>query len=103
MPMDFIEYLSRAMNGGQFIGGIGLALTLVGAVVTARSVRIDKLTSGKLAAARWSSADDNDNADLPLAISLRRQSEQASRGLYFVAAGTVLQISALAQSLFVGP
>ncbi len=101
--MGISEYLVRALFGGQMAGGVGLLLTLIGAVVTARSVRIDRVTSGKLAAARFSSDDDAENAELPLAVSLRRQADSASIGLWFIAAGTVLQMVALIQSLFPAP
>ena len=63
----------------------GLALTAIGAAITARAVIITEQQATELSSTMW-------NGNAKLKASLIRQSGGAKYGLWLVVAGTVLQL-----------
>lgn len=69
---------------GSVVITVGLALDIVGVVVLARAVIINKETAVNLAATKW-------GGNKALEEALLQQSRDAKRGLVFIVSGFVLQ------------
>ena len=76
----------------DILTGLGLAITLVGAWITARAVILKEDDALNVGLARFSGKDREENLRLPMVQNLLASSRGARRGLLFIAGGTALQI-----------
>lgn len=88
-------------NWHDIFSAIGLLLTLLGAALTAWPMRISKEDAGNLATAVWPYETPLENAKLPLAVSLLKNSRGAMKGLLLIAAGSFIQLIPIAARLLV--
>ena len=79
---------------------IGLALTVTGAVVTARAVMLTPKAAVEIGVARINGNTFEQDLKLPAVQNLLNQSHAASNGLYLVALGTFFQMIGVVWSLF---
>ena len=84
----------------DILTGLGLAITLVGAWITARAVILKEDDAINVGLARFSGKDREENLRLPMVQNLLASSRGARRGLLFIAGGTALQIVPIAVRLF---
>lgn len=80
--------------------GLGLAITLAGAWITARAVILKEDDAIDVGLARLSGETREENLRLPMVQNLLASSRGARRGLLFIAGGTALQIVPIAVRLF---
>jgi hypothetical protein len=83
----------------DILTGVGLAITLGGAWVTARAVILKEDDAINVGLARFSGKDREQNLKLPMVQNLLASSRGARRGLLFIAGGTALQIVPIAVRL----
>jgi len=83
----------------DILTGLGLAITLGGAWVTARAVILKEDDAIKIGVSRYSSKDREESIKLPMVQNLLASSRGARRGLLFIAGGTALQIVPIAVRL----
>lgn len=83
----------------DILTGLGLAITLVGAWITARAVILKEDDAINVGLARFSGKDREENLRLPMVQNLLASSRGARRGLLFIAGGTALQIVPIAVRL----
>ncbi|WP_417271633.1 hypothetical protein [Celeribacter sp.] len=83
----------------DILTGLGLAITLVGAWITARAVILKEDDAIDIGLARFSGETREENLGLPMVQNLLASSRGARRGLLFIAGGTVLQIVPIAVRL----
>ncbi|MDR5651558.1 hypothetical protein [Ruixingdingia sedimenti] len=76
----------------DILTGLGLALTLAGAWITARAVILKEDDAINIGLPRWASDDRERNLTLPMVQNLLASSRGARRGLLFIAGGTALQL-----------
>jgi hypothetical protein len=88
--------LTDVLYSGAFWNALGIVFCLAGAFNAGRALLIDENTAGQLAAARYASNDPAENAKLPLAKMLIKQSRSARFGLHMVASGSGMQLAGLA-------
>jgi len=84
----------------DILTGLGLAITLVGAWITARAVILKKAEAIHIGVPRWTGETDEENLQMPMVQNLLASSRGARRGLLFIAGGTALQIVPIAVRLF---
>lgn len=80
--------------------GLGLAITLAGAWITARAVILKEADAIKIGVPRWAGETNEENLQMPMVQNLLASSRGARRGLLFIAFGTALQIVPIAIRLF---
>lgn len=85
-----LQYIQE--NWQDILSGTGLFLTLIGAAMTALPMRVTPKDAGELAVPRWGHEDPLENAKLPLAVSLLKNSKGATRGLWLIAIGSFFQL-----------
>ncbi|MCA3447158.1 MAG: hypothetical protein INF93_10635 [Rhodobacter sp.] len=83
----------------DILSGLGLAITLVGAWITARAVILKQAAAIHVGVPRWAGATDEENLKMPMVQNLLASSRGARRGLLFIASGTALQIVPIAVRL----
>lgn len=83
----------------DILTGLGLAITLVGAWITARAVILKQADAIHIGVPRWASNTDEENLKMPMVQNLLASSRGARRGLLFIAGGTALQIVPIAVRL----
>ena len=83
--------------------GLGLAITLAGAWITARAVILKETNAIKIGVARWAGETDEENLKMPIVQNLLASSRGARRGLLFIAFGTALQFVPIAVRLLPAP
>lgn len=76
--------------------GLGLAITLTGAWITARAVILKEDDAIDVGLARFSGETREENLRLPMVQNLLASSRRARRGLLLIAGGTALQILPIA-------
>ena len=76
----------------DILTGLGLAITLVGAWITARAVILNDDDAIGVGLARFSGKTREENLQLPMVQNLLASSRGARRGLLFIAGGTALQL-----------
>ncbi|MGR3723467.1 hypothetical protein [Abyssibius alkaniclasticus] len=76
----------------DILTGLGLAITLAGAWITARAVILKEDDAIDIGLARFSGETREENLRLPMVQNLLASSRGARRGLLFIAGGTALQI-----------
>ncbi|MFA5539877.1 MAG: hypothetical protein WDA23_11800 [Gemmobacter sp.] len=76
----------------DILTGLGLALTLAGAWITARAVILREDDAINIGLARFSGETREENLRLPMVQNLLASSRGARRGLLFIAGGTALQL-----------
>ncbi|WP_415234088.1 hypothetical protein [Pseudorhodobacter sp.] len=76
----------------DILTGLGLAITLAGAWITARAVILKKADAISIGLPPWAGETDEENLQLPMVQNLLASSRGARRGLLFIAGGTALQI-----------
>jgi hypothetical protein len=76
------------MVGVQYLNGVGLLLTVIGAGVSASGVIMSQKTATDIATPRWDFSPE-------LCASLLKQSYRAAIGLGIIAGGAALQLIAL--------
>ncbi|NBK21450.1 MAG: hypothetical protein EOM68_05445 [Spirochaetia bacterium] len=84
----------------DILTGLGLAITLVGAWITARAVILKEADAIHIGVPRWAGETDEENLQMPMVQNLLASSRGARRGLLFIAGGTALQIVPIAVRLF---
>jgi len=77
---------------GDILSVSGLALTAIGAWVTAKSVVLSEDDAIHIGVARYASESREENLALPAVQNLLQASRGARIGLWIVLAGTVLQL-----------
>ena len=83
----------------DILTGLGLAITLVGAWITARAVILKEDDAINVGLARFSGKNREENLRLPMVQNLLASSRGARRGLLFIAGGTALQVVPVAVRL----
>lgn len=83
----------------DILTGLGLAITLVGAWITARAVILKEVDAINIGLPRWAGETDEENLQMPMVQNLIASSRGARRGLLFIASGTALQIVPIAVRL----
>ena len=83
----------------DILTGLGLAITLVGAWITARAVILKQADAINIGVPRWAGDTDEENLKMPMVQNLLASSRGARRGLLFIAGGTALQIVPIAVRL----
>lgn len=76
----------------DILTGLGLAITLAGAWITARAVILKEDDAIDVGLARFSGETRDENLQLPMVQNLLASSRGARRGLLFIAGGTALQL-----------
>jgi hypothetical protein len=76
-----------------------LAITLIGAWITARAVILKEPDAIKIGLPRWAAETDEETLQMPMVQNLLASSRGARRGLLFIAGGTALQIVPIAVRL----
>jgi hypothetical protein len=76
----------------DILTGLGLAITLAGAWITARAVILKEADAIKIGIPRWVGETDEEHLQMPMVQNLLASSRGARRGLLFIAGGTALQI-----------
>lgn len=79
-------------TASDILTGLGLALTLAGAWITARAVILKEDDAINIGLSRFAGKDREDNLRLPMVQNLLASSRGARRGLLFIACGTALQL-----------
>jgi len=79
---------------------LGLAISLVGACITARAVILKDNDAVNGGLSRISGETNEENLRLPMVQNLLASSRGARRGLLLIAGGTLLQIIPIAFRLF---
>lgn len=83
----------------DILTGLGLAITLVGAWITASAVILKQADAIHIGVPRWAGDTDEENLKMPMVQNLLASSRGARRGLLFIAGGTALQIVPIAVRL----
>jgi hypothetical protein len=83
----------------DILTGLGLAITLVGAWITARAVILKQAEAIDIGVPSWAGETDEENLQMPMVQNLLASSRGARRGLLFIAGGTALQIVPIAVRL----
>lgn len=83
----------------DILTGLGLAITLVGAWITARAVILKEADAIHIGVPRWAGETNEENLKLPMVQNLLASSRGARRGLLFIVLGTALQIVPIAVRL----
>lgn len=83
----------------DILTGLGLALTLVGAWITARAVILKDDDAIEIGTTRAMANNRADRIHNPMVQNLLASSRGARRGLLFIAGGTALQIVPIAVRL----
>ena len=83
----------------DILSGLGLALTLVGAWITARAVILKDDDAIEIGTTRVMANNRADRIHNPMVQNLLASSRGARRGLLFIAGGTALQIVPIAVRL----
>lgn len=83
----------------DILTGFGLALTLVGAGITARAVILKEADAIRIGVPRFAGSTDEENLRMPMVQNLLASSRGARRGLLVIALGTALQIVPIAVRL----
>lgn len=76
----------------DFFAVFGLALTAIGAGLTARSVILTEAEAATIGVSRYAPETHEQALQLPHVQSLLKSSRGAKRGLVIISVGTVLQI-----------
>jgi hypothetical protein len=76
-----------------------LAITLIGAWITARAVILKEPDAIKIGLPLWAAETDEETLQMPMVQNLLASSRGARRGLLFIAGGTALQIVPIAVRL----
>lgn len=76
----------------DILTGLGLALTVAGAWITARAVILKEDDAIKIGLSRFAGKDREENLRLPMVQNLLASSRGARRGLLLIAGGTALQL-----------
>jgi hypothetical protein len=76
-----------------------LAITLIGAWITARAVILKEPDAIKIGLPLWAAKTDEEALQMPMVQNLLASSRGARRGLLFIAGGTALQIVPIAVRL----
>lgn len=84
------------LSSGYVLSGLGLSLTLIGAVVTARSIILTEDDAIAIGVARYGGTRE-ENLRLPAVQNLLSQSKAAQVGMWLIALGTALQIIGVVQ------
>ncbi|MDP1669898.1 hypothetical protein [Phaeovulum sp.] len=80
----------------EILTGLGLAITLAGAWITARAVILKEDDAINIGVSRIVSENDEENLQLPMVQNLLASSRGARRGLLLIAGGTALQLVPIA-------
>ncbi|PKP71403.1 MAG: hypothetical protein CVT82_02160 [Alphaproteobacteria bacterium HGW-Alphaproteobacteria-4] len=83
----------------DILTGLGLAITLVGAWITARAVILKEADAISVGIPGFCGETDQENLQMPMVQNLLASSRGARRGLLFIAGGTALQIVPIAVRL----
>ena len=83
----------------DILTGLGLAITLIGAWITARAVILKEADAINVGTTRIMSDNLVDRRSNPMVQNLLASSRGARRGLLFIAGGTALQIVPIAVRL----
>lgn len=84
----------------DILTALGLALTLIGAGITARAVILREDDAIAIGLARYTVQTRDEKLRLPMVQNLLASSRGARRGLLFIVGGTALQIIPIAARLF---
>lgn len=79
-------------SASDLLTGIGLLLTLIGAVIAAKSVILKQTEALNIGVTRIAGDTDEANMELPHVQNLLASSRGARRGLIYIALGTSLQL-----------
>lgn len=85
---------------GDLLALAGLSLTLVGAVLTARSVILSEDQALDIGVASYVSGQREEDLQLPSVQNLLQASRGARRGLFMIALGTFMQACPVALAVF---
>ncbi|SFN76337.1 hypothetical protein SAMN04487859_108117 [Roseovarius lutimaris] len=80
----------------DILTGLGLAITLAGAWITARAVILKEADAINIGLSRVVGGTNEEKLQLPMVQNLLASSRGARRGLLFIAGGTALQIVPIA-------
>lgn len=86
----------------DILTGLGLLLTLMGAIWTAKSVILKPEEAAHIGVARYSSGNLDEDIKLPSVQNLLASSRGARNGLLLITLGTLLQLVPVGVRLVIG-